>query len=129
MHTRPGIRPADAGPRVHAKRCARGSDIRYRAMRYGERGQGESGDAYARPLKEHSGGKMARVIPRPRRGDVRVRTGQGGGQAAAAVDALQSCARDEDFEGRADTVVDISAMPPDACFPALKIPSRARYRS
>ena len=106
--------------------AARGSDIRYRAMRYGERGQGESGDAYARPLKEHSKGKMARVIPRPRREDVRVRTGQGGDQAAA-VDALQSCARDEDFEGRADTVVDISAMPPDAYFPALKIPGRARY--
>lgn len=72
--------------------AARGSDIRYRAIRYDGRGRGEAGDAYARSLKEHSEGKTARMIPGPRREGVRVRMGQGGDQATA-VDALQSCAR------------------------------------
>lgn len=72
--------------------AARGSDVRYRAIRYDGRGRGEAGDAYARSLKEHGEGKTARMIPRPRREGARVRMGQGGDQATA-VDALQSCAR------------------------------------
>lgn len=72
--------------------AARGSDIRYRAIRYDGRGQGGAVDACARSLKEHGEGKTARMIPRPRREDVSVRMGQGGDQATA-VGALQSCAR------------------------------------
>lgn len=95
------------------------SDIRYRVIRYDEGGKGEGVDAYARSLQVRNEEAIARAIPESRREDVRVRMGQGGDQATA-VDALRNCARDEDFERYTDIVVDISAMPPDVYFPALK---------
>ena len=99
--------------------AARGTDIRYRVIRYDERGQGEGVDAYARSFQARNEEAMARAIPESRREDARVRMGHGGNQATA-VDALQNCARDEDFEKYTDIVVDISAMPSDVYFPALK---------
>lgn len=62
---------------------------------------------------------MTRMIPEPRRDGARVRMGQGVDQATA-VDALRNSVRDDDFEAYTDIVVDISAMPPDVYFPALK---------
>lgn len=99
--------------------AVQGSEIRYRVIRYDERGQGEGVGAYARSLQARNEEAMARVIPESKREDAHVRMGQGGDQATA-VDALQNCARDEDFERYTDIVVDISAMPPDVYFPALK---------
>ena len=99
--------------------AAPGSDIRYRVIRYDEREQGEEGDDYASSLQVRNEEAMACVIPESKREEARVRMGQGGDQATA-VDALRNCARDEDFERYTDIVVDISAMPPDVYFPALK---------
>ena len=98
---------------------AQGADISYRVIQYDERGQGGEGGAYTHSMRRRNEDGMERMIPESRRDDVRVRMGQGGDQATA-VDARQNIVRDDDFETHTDIVVDISAMPPDVYFPALK---------
>lgn len=99
--------------------AARQADIHYRVIQYDERRQGEAGGARTRAMRANNEERLGLLIPHSMREDVHVRLGQSGDQATA-VDALKNGVQDEDFEKYTDIVVDISAMPPDVYFPALK---------